>query len=208
MKLYLSSYRLGNRALELAQMVGGGKRVGVVRNALDFSSDTARLEEGRAREFKDLQELGLIPEDVDLREYFDAPERLGSVVARLDALWVVGGNTFVLRRAISQSGLDAVLAKKSHDPAFVYAGYSAGSCVMGITLRGIDLVDDPAVVPARYSDAPVWDGLSFVPFAIAPHYRSLHPESGLMENVIDYFIANQIPFIALRDGEAYVSGEE
>lgn len=89
-----------------------------------------------------------------------------------------------------------------HDPAFVYAGYSAGSCVMGTTLRGIDLVDDPTVVPAGYSDPPVWDGLSFVPFAIAPHYGSPHPESGLMKNVIDYFINNRIPFIALRDGEA------
>jgi len=79
---------------------------------------------------------------------------------------------------------------------------------MGTTLRGIDLVNDPAVVPIGYSDAPVWDGLSFVPFAIAPHYRSPHPESALMESVIDYFISNKIPFIALRDGEAYVSGEE
>lgn len=204
MKLYLSSYRLGDRALELAQMVGSGKRIGVVRNALDFSSDVDRLEQGRAREFEDLQRIGLIPENVDLKEYFGAPERLESRIASFDALWVVGGNAFVLRRAMRQSGLDAVLARRSDDPAFVYAGYSAGSCVMGSTLRGIDLVDDPTIVPSGYSDAPVWDGLSFVPFAIAPHYRSPHPESGLIENVIDYFIAHQIPFIALRDGEAYV----
>lgn len=208
MKLYLSSYRLGNRALELAQMVGGGKRIGVVRNALDFSSDMDRLEQGRAREFEDLQRIGLNPEDVDLKEYFDAPERLESRIASFDALWVVGGNSFVLRRAMSQSGLDSALWKRCDDPAFVYAGYSAGSCVMGTTLRGIDLVDDPAIVPSGYSDEPVWDGLSFVPFAIAPHYRSRHLESGLIENVIDHFITNQIPFIALRDGEAYVSGGE
>jgi len=208
MKLYLSSYRLGNRALDLRRMVRGGKRVGVVRSALDFSSDMDRLEQGRAREFEELQDIGLIPESLNLREYFGAPERLEKIIDRLDALWVVGGNAFVLRRAMRESGLDAVLAKKSDDSAFVYAGYSAGSCVMGTTLRGIDLVNDPAVVPIGYSDPPVWDGLSFVPFAIAPHYRSPHPESALMESVIDYFISNKIPFIALRDGEAYVSGEE
>ena len=205
MKLYLSSYGLGDRAPDLGRMVAGGKRVGVVRNALDFSSDTDRLEQGRAREFKELEEIGLVPEELDLREYFDARARLENIVARLDALWVVGGNAFVLRRAMSQSGLDAVLTRRAGDPSFVYAGYSAGSCVMGSTLRGIDLVDDPNVVPTRYSDPPVWNGLSFVPFAIAPHYRSPHPESGLIENVIEYFINNGIPFIALRDGEAYVS---
>jgi dipeptidase E len=208
MKLYLSSYRLGKRALDLGRMVRGRKRVGVVRSALDFSSDTDRLEQGRAREFEELQDIGLIPESLNLREYFGAPERLENLIDRLDALWVVGGNAFVLRRAMRESGLDVVLAKKSDDSTFVYAGYSAGSCVMGTTLRGIDLVNDPTVVPIGYSDAPVWDGLSFVPFAIAPHYRSTHPESGLMESVVDYFIRNKTPFIALRDGEVYVSGEE
>src|SRR5690606_12570545 len=158
MKLYLSSYRLGNRALQLAQMVGGGRRIGVVRNALDFSLDMDRLEQGRTREFEDLQRIGLVPEDLDLKEYFGAPERLESRIASFDALWVVGGNSFILRRAMSQSGLDAALARRSADPAFVYAGYSAGSCVVGLTLRGIDLVDDPAIVPSGYSDAPVWEG--------------------------------------------------
>jgi dipeptidase E len=186
-------------------MVAGAKRIGVVRNALDFTSDTEKLEQGRAHEFMELRKIGLVPEDLDLRQYFGAPSRMEDAIARLDALWVVGGNAFVLRRAMRQSGFDAVLAKKACDPEFVYAGYSAGSCVMGTTLRGIELVDDPAVVPRGYTDAPVWDGLGFVPFAIAPHYRSAHPESGLMENVIDYFIKEKTPFIVLRDGEAYLS---
>jgi len=38
--------------------------------------------------------------------------------------------------------------------------------------------------------------------------RSPHPQSGLMENVIATFINNGIPFIALRDGEVYISGLE
>ena len=204
MKLYLSSFRLGTRASDLGRMVAGGKRIGVVRNALDFSSDKDRLEQGRAREFDELKDIGLTPEELDLRRFFAAPTGLEETLARLDALWVVGGNTFVLRRAMSQSGLERALMSRSDDPAFVYAGYSAGSCVMGPTLRGLHLVDDPIAVPTGYSDATVWEGLSFVPFAIAPHYRSPHPESGLNENVIDYFIENKVPFIALRDGEVYL----
>ena len=186
-------------------MVGGARRVGVVRNALDFSSDIERLERSGLQEFDDLQAIGLEPQPLDLREYFDASARLQAAIDNLDALWVVGGNAFVLRRAMHQSGLDSVLPKRAADPAFVYAGYSAGSCVMGVTLRGLQLADDHMLVPPGYSPEPIWEGLGFVPFAIAPHYRSLHPESGLIEEVIEAYIKAKTPFIALRDGEAHIS---
>jgi dipeptidase E len=96
-----------------------------------------------------------------------------------------------------------VLLEKSQDAQFVYAGYSAGACVMAPTLRGIHLLDDPYFVPEGYSVEPLWDGLAVIPFCIAPHYRSHHPESGMMEEAIAYFIEHKIPFIALRDGEVY-----
>jgi dipeptidase E len=205
MKLYLSSYRLGNHGPELARMVGGARRVGIVRNALDFSTDMGRLERGRVQEFSDLHALGLLPEILDVREYFDASARLQAAIDNLDALWVVGGNAFILRRAIHQSGLDRVLAKKAANSAFVYAGYSAGSCVTGVTLRGLQFADDPVTVPPGYSPDPIWAGLGFVPFALAPHYRSPHPESGLVEDVIDAYIKEKTPFIVLRDGEVHIS---
>ena len=204
MKLYLSSYRLGNKAAELGKMVGGTKRIGVIRNALDLSTDLARLKEGREREFRDLQQLGLQPEELDLRKFFDTPERLGGQMEQYDALWVVGGNSFVLRRAMRQSGLDNVLLARKQDDHFVYAGYSAGVCVVTQTLKGIHLVDPPETVPEGYTNEIIWDGLNFVSFSVAPHYRSDHPESPAIENVVAYFIDNKLPFIALRDGEVYI----
>ena len=122
---------------------------------------------------------------------------------QLDGLWVVGGNTFILRRAMQQSGLDSILLKRQ-GAQFVYAGYSAGICVMTPTLKGIHLVDDPTIIPEGYSEEIVWDGLNLVPFCIAPHYRSDHPESKLIEKSVAFFIENKIPFIALRDGEVYI----
>ena len=86
MKLYLSSYRLGDEGERLGRLVSGKKRVGVVRNALDYSSDTKRLEEGRVREFNNLRSLELHPEEVDLRRYFGASDALREVVSQLDAL--------------------------------------------------------------------------------------------------------------------------
>jgi dipeptidase E len=186
-------------------MVGGARRVGVVRNALDYSSETDRLERGRLQEFNDLLAIGLEPQLLDLREYFDASASLQAAIEKLDALWVVGGNAFVLRRAMRQSGLESALRKRAADPAFVYAGYSAGSCVMGVTLRGLQFADDHVTAPPGYSPEPIWEGLGFVPFAIAPHYRSAHPESGLIEDVIDAYIKGKTPFIVLRDGETHIS---
>ena len=42
-------------------------------------------------------------------------------------------------------------------------------------------------------------------FSIAPHYRSDHPESGLVDAVVNYFKENDLQFQPLRDGEALVA---
>jgi len=117
-------------------------------------------------------------------------------------LWVTGGNSFVLRRAFKLSGLDSILKRKLGEDDFVYAGYSAGVCVLTPTLEGIHLADEPEATPEGYSGEVIWSGLNIVPFCIAPHYRSDHFESALIEKSVEYFIAHKIPFVALSDGEA------
>ena len=208
MQLYLSSYRLGNHAEKLGQMVVGNKRIGVIRNALDFSNDTELLDVGRKREFKALKAIGLSPQAIDLRDHFHAKEHLLNTINDLDALWVVGGNTFILRKAMHQSGLDEILKAKAQDSNFVYAGYSAGICVMTPTLRGIDLVDDKDSTPQGYISEVIWEGLGFLSFSIAPHYKSNHREPPLIDKTIEYFIKEKLPFIALQDGEVYFSNTQ
>lgn len=205
MKLYLSSYRIGDHGSLLASLVGGHRRMAVIRNALDFSDDQERLRSGREREFQALRELGLSPSEVDLRDYFGASDRLTGIIDQFDGVWVVGGNVFILRRAMRLSGLDMILRKRIRDPRFVYAGYSAGACVLAPTLEGIHLADEPSRVPDGYSPEIPWEGLQFLPFCIAPHYRSDHPESEMIERSVEYFLERQIPFIALRDGEVYIA---
>ncbi len=204
MHLYLSSYQLGDRSAELTTMVHGEKRIGVIRNALDFSTDVSRLKKGQEEEFFQLESIGLKPEAIDLREYFFDSNPLRELLKELDALWVVGGNTFILRKAFRQSGLDNLLIERLGDKNFVYAGYSAGACIMTPTLKGIHLVDEPDLVPDGYHEENIWDGLAFLSFCIAPHYRSNHPESEQIEKSVEYFISNKIPFVALKDGEVLI----
>lgn len=205
MNLYLSSYRLGNNSDEFARLVSGKKRVGVIRNALDFSEDRERLTQGWEDEVSDLTGLGLSPEAIDLREYFGRANDLRDVISQLDGLWVVGGNTFILNSAFRESGLDEILIEQLENDSFVYAGYSAGVCLLAPTLLGIHLADEPDLIPPGYPDEVTWDGLGILPFCIAPHWRSDHPESAMIDDVIEYFQEHKIPFIALRDGETYVT---
>jgi len=202
MKLYLSSYHLCKEPARLSSLPAKNKRVAVVRNALDQYTDGPRLKEGLEREINDLTAIGLLPEPLELRNYFGKTEDLKKHIGEFGFIWVTGGNSFVLRRAYAQSGLDIILKDKLVEDDFVYAGYSAGICVVTPTLEGIHLADDPEAMPSGYSKEVIWSGLSFIPFCIAPHYRSDHFESALIEKSVEYFIEHKMPFIALHDGEA------
>ena len=87
------------------------------------------------------------------------------------------------------------------DPHFVYAGYSAAICVLAPPLKGLECVDDPHLVPLGYQPAIIWEGVGLLPYSIAPHYRSDHPESAAVEKLVQYFIQQKMLFKALHDGE-------
>jgi len=59
-------------------------------------------------------------------------------------------------------------------------------------------------MPDGYSCEIIWTGLGLIPFCIAPHYRSDHSESALIDKSVEYFIQQKIPFVALHDGEALI----
>jgi dipeptidase E len=66
---------------------------------LDFSSDIARRDRGVAAEVAALSRLGLEPEVVDLRDFFEDTEATQRTFEDFDGVWVLGGNVFTLRRA-------------------------------------------------------------------------------------------------------------
>lgn len=103
-----------------------------------------------------------------------------------------------------QSGLDEILREHISDDEIVYGGFSAGACVVGPTLKGVDLVDDPNVVPKGYEKEVIWDGVGLVDFSFAPHFQSYHPESEAMNKVVEFYKTNNMPFRALKDGEVII----
>ena len=84
----------------------------------------------------------------------------------------------------------------------LYIGYSAGICLLGETLEGLDLVDEPINV---YNDDEVlYEGLKIFKETLVPHYKSDHPETEAIDNVVEYLEKNNIDFITLHDGDVII----
>lgn len=206
MRLYLSSYRVGDRAGSLLALLGSGKRAALIENALDLYSEEAR--EMHRREIYDpaseLNSLGISSTRLDLRRFFGRTEALGAELSSYDLVWVVGGNAFVLRRAMKASGFDDVITRMLDNDEIVYGGFSAGAVVAAPSLAGIQLMDDADEVPAGYDHEPVWDGLGLIDHAIVPHFRSPHPETAAAERATRHLSGQGLRYRALRDGEVIV----
>jgi dipeptidase E len=203
MNLYLSSFRIGDSGVELAGLCGSG-RAFVVSNALDFSRNTEHRQNVIAREIEDLGQLGITAEPLDLRNFFGKSQLLRNHLENAAMLWVAGGNTFVLRRAMSLSGLDEIISSKRGDPNFLYAGYSAGACVLSPSLEGIHLADNPQAEPEGYSGEVLWSGLGLIDYYFVPHFRCDHPESSAMEDVVAFYDLNALPYRTAADGQVII----
>jgi len=208
-RLYLSSYRLGDHPDEWLRLLGRGRRIAVISNALDAVQPSPDFDRRRAvaEQLEDLAGLGLEGVDLDLRDFFGAPDgrAFASALEPYDGVWVRGGNVFVLRAAMALSGADAVIARLLVDDAIVYAGYSAGPAALSPTLHGIELVDPVGDVATAYGTAPVWDGLGVLGYAFVPHVDSPgHPETDDIAKVVARYRADGTAYRGLRDGQAIV----
>ena len=207
MKLYLSSYRLGNNTDELKKLVGKpGSKVAVCQNALDWSTDIERKAKGLKAEFDDMKSLGFEPEELDLRDYFEKPG-LVEKMKSYKMVWIRGGNAFLLVKAMRQSGFGEVIDKLIKTNQLVYAGYSAAFCAVSKSLRGVELVDNKDVEADGYEPGEVWEGFGLIDFYPIVHFRSDHPESDDVEKEYEYVKSLGIPIKTLRDGDAYLVTE-
>jgi dipeptidase E len=206
MKLYLSSFRFGNNPQQLADLVGENKKIGIIPNALDQYTDVARRNVSLQREADGLTAIGLNPVVIDLRDYFNKPTELKENLDQLGAVWVLGGNTFVLRKALHQSGMDGWLLDQRNNPEFVYAGFSAGICVITKDLKDIELIDPSNITPQGYDSTTIWEGLGLVNYSIVPHFETPgHPETEAAGKQVSFLIEHGKEFKALHDGDVIIS---
>lgn len=201
MRLYLSSYQLGDHPEAFTGLVRGSGCGWIIMNALDGADPEMRQLETE-RQVTNLAGVGLAARELDLRAY-DA-ESLSAKIGQPDFLRVRGGSVFTLRAALARSGADALITERLGADALVYAGFSAGGCVLAPTLSGLEECDSTEDVLSMYG-AVQYDGLGILDRPFVPHLESpKHSESVTLTRVAATYAQEGKPYWGLRDGQALV----
>jgi dipeptidase E len=117
-------------------------------------------------------------------------------IEEAEAVFVGGGNTFRLLKALYDGNLLAVI-RQTIRKGKPYLGSSAGSIVAGPTIKTTK--DMPIVQP------PSFDALGLIDFQISPHYLDPDPSSTHMgetqeERIFQFLEENETPVVGLREG--------
>lgn len=207
MRLYLSSFRMGDCPEQLLQLTRGGRRAAVIPNATDTYPPGDRPE-AVERELTALSALNFEPAELDLRDYFDRAG-VAEALRSYDLIWIRGGNTFALRYTLARSGADREICQLIADDAVVYGGYSAGVCVLAPTLKGLEISDDPSSVTELYDDEPLWDGLGVLDFCVVPHVGTPdRPGDPICELIAEQYRGDGTPHRTLSDGQVLIMDGE
>ena len=169
---------------EIKDILGGGKRILFFPFALQDRDGYAA--KARAR-FAAL--------DCELTSAHVAADP-GVALSNTDAIFIGGGNTFRLLKALQDFGWIEPIRERVRG-GVPYIGSSAGSNVAGPTIKTTN--DMPIVQPRSF------DALGLVPFQLNPHFQDPDPSSTHMgetreERIIQFHEENETPVVGLREG--------
>ena len=171
----------------IAVFLGAARRVGFV-TAANLDDEEGYCELARA---------ALGPEPTGLTvEHLRWDRDFQSTLARAEAIFVGGGNTYALLRRLRESGLLDAIGERAR-AGLPYIGSSAGANVAG---PNILTTNDWNVVGLT-----AFGGLGLVPFNINPHYKETDPvmapgSETRDERIAEYLFARDNPVVGIEEG--------
>lgn len=154
-----------------------------------------------------LTQLGYQPITITARDIGSADE-FAAILDGLDAIYVAGGETFVLLDNLRRNGLAEVLIEKVR-AGLPYIGLSAGAVIAGGSAEPVSTLDNPALAP----DLADWSGLGLIAPSVLPHADGKVPVFGpeLIAEVIatygkthDLLLLNDDQALLVHDDELTV----
>ena len=114
-----------------------------------------------------------------------------------EAIFVGGGNTFRLLRALNRLGILDTLRRTVADGGTPYLGASAGS---NLACPSIRTTNDMPIV-----EVPSLAALGLLPFQLNPHYldhdpHSTHQGETRQQRIEEFLEENDVPVLGLREG--------
>jgi dipeptidase E len=121
-----------------------------------------------------------------------------------EVLFVGGGNTFRLVKAVQQLNLIEPVRRRVAAGELSYMGSSAGTNMACPTIRTTN--DMPIVQPDSF------DAFALILFQINPHYvdadpTSTHMGETRMDRIVEFLEENEVPVLAMREG-AWLRGRD
>ena len=150
----------------------------------DHNGYTARIQEA-------LAPLGVTVRGAHM---FGHPRR---AVEEASVLYVGGGNSFRLLKALQQNDMLDPIRKRVAAGELRYLGSSAGTNMACPSLRTTN--DMPIVRPGSF------EALGLIPFQINPHYLDPDPNSTYMgetrsQRIEEFLEENDVPVLGMREG--------
>ncbi len=204
MKIYLSSDKLGNQYDYLKEWISldnNNKNIILITNARDLKKQDKEESYKIKENICMLEKLGFNVSIIDLRKYFNDHSKLYEISDKFNTFCVIGGNVFVLRKAMQLSGFDRYIVNNKNSNK-LYIGYSAGSCVVSNNLDGLQIVDEP-INPYDKSEVN-YEGVGLIDFCFVPHYKSNNKETLLINDVVKYLGEKNIKYKAVKDGDVII----
>ncbi|OFY37448.1 MAG: hypothetical protein A2Z69_03375 [Bacteroidetes bacterium RBG_13_44_24] len=141
---------------------------------------------------KKLSESGINFEEIDIDRKNE--DELRKLLKDKNAIWVEGGNTFYLLKAVQESGFNRVI-KEQIEKGVIYIGSSAGSYIMCPTIE-MSTWKKPGEEKERFGITDL-AALNLIPFLIKAHYNPS------LEEFLKEKLANtKYPVKILKDGQA------